>query len=193
MPSRKRSAEDGPVGPTLVVRGRYRVPTSPWARRPGQSARRRISRVWLLRCGGGPPPPAGRMTLQAAKDRALLMVSDAQYEQLLEAATKLPSLRAARSAAPAGASRTSAAHGAQRRHTLCVGDVLRLPRRPRRARAVCQHASGLRLQVPRPASRAPRSTSGLGRGGKAARALATAALILTLIPTPIPTLPSPSP
>lgn len=202
MPSRKRSAEDGPVGPTLVVRGRYlRVPELPSWERQAVPKRKAAdisefgfsdASEWATTRIG-----SGRMTLQAAKDRALLMVSDAQYEQLLEAATKLPSLRAVLPERCAGGclAENIYVHGDATAHTLCVGDVLEIATASKKsARSVPTHASGLRLQVSSPCQPCSKVDQRFGQRWEGSGVRSLMALILTLILTPHPhPKPSPSP
>ena len=129
---------------------------------------------------------SGRLTPQAVKDRALLMVSDAQCRELLDAATSL----ALQAPLPASLGSGCLAEnvfvaGNATARTLCVGDVLAVVDTPKRRRRKATasgsgDASGssgggdasLRLQVSSPCQPCSKVDQRLGRtwGGRGVRA-----------------------
>ena len=199
------SADSGQV--TMVVSGRYlRVSTdslpegasSSWARKAApRNEALEVSELGFTAASEWATTRilSGRLTPQAVKDRALLMVSDAQCRELLDAATSL----ALQAPLPASLGSGCLAEnvfvaGNATARTLCVGDVLAVVETPKRHRrkatasgsgdasgsSGCGDASGssgggdasLRLQVSSPCQPCSKVDQRLGRtwGGRGVRA-----------------------
>lgn len=120
----------------------------------------------------------GRMEPQTARDRALLMVSDAQCQELLDGAaslklrTPLPSI-----IEPGSLAENIFVKGSVTAKTLCVGDILEVVSTKRHRGAAKNASGGLRLQVSSPCQPCSKVDQRLGQtwdgGGVRAHAART--------------------
>ena len=124
---------------------------------------------------------SGRLTSEAAKDRALLMVSDVQHKELLSSAAALNLRKPLPDRLSGGClAENIYVTGNATAKTLCVGDVLAVATTKRRRRSAGQSsrdggddADGLRLQVSSPCQPCSKVDQRLGQtwGGHGVRAL----------------------
>ena len=186
MPTLKRRATDADdaadAPPALVVRGRYlRVPdVDSWERKAAAKARDlEVSEMGFVadRADAWAAVRINRGSLdeQAARDRALLMTSDAMYAGLLAEAASKCTLRAPLPAKLDGGSLAENIYvsGNATAETLCVGDVLAVvvAGGKRRRGAAAADAAGdaqqrggpLRLQVSSPCQPCSKVDQRLGK------------------------------
>ena len=170
---------------TLTVRGRYlRVPdVGSWERKAAPKSKPlEVSAMGFVADKADEWAAVrinrGRMSVQAARDRALLMTTDTMYSELLQEAATL-TLRAPlpEHLDPGYLAENLFCSGTATAKTLCVGDVLAVTKAHKRRRGATDEGGGLVLQVASPCQPCHKVDERLGKtkngGGVRAHAART--------------------